>query len=193
MSGHQPAGSANPWVRRARGIAYANAWITVYHDEVDRPDGSPGIYGVVHFAGRAIGVVPIDEQDRVILVGQFRYPLGRYSWEIPEGAAGADEEPLEAARRELAEETGLTGDAWNEIGRADLSNSVTDEEAVMFVVRGLHDGAARPDPTEELEVRRVPFDEALAMVLDGRITDALSVMAIQRLALERGRVAEPGA
>jgi 8-oxo-dGTP pyrophosphatase MutT (NUDIX family) len=184
---HDSGLHASPWVRRARRVAYANPWITVYHDAVERPDGSPGIYGVVHFPGRAIGVVPIDDEGRVVLVGQFRYPLGRYSWEIPEGAAGADEDPLEAARRELAEETGLSGDRWREIARADLSNSVTDEEAVVFTVTGLHAGDARPEPTEQLDIRAVPFDEVLDMVLDGRITDGISVIAIQRLAIERLR------
>jgi len=183
---------SNPWTRRARRIAYSNPWITVFHDAVERPDGSPGIYGVVHFAGRAIGIVPIDAHDRVVLVGQFRYPLGRYSWEIPEGAAGSGEDPLDAAKRELQEETGLTGDSWREIARADLSNSVTDEEAVFFVVHGLHDGQAQPDLTERLTVQSVPFDEALAMVLDGRITDAMSVIALQRLALERAGLAGNG-
>lgn len=186
MSEESGAGRlANPWVRRARRVVYTNPWITVYHDAVDRPDGTPGIYGVVHFPGRAIGVVPIDDEGRVILVGQFRYALGRYSWEIPEGGAGADEDPLEAARRELAEETGLTGDHWREIARADTSNSVTDEQAVVFEVTGLRAGVARPEPTEQIDIRAVPFDEALGMVLDGRITDAISVIAIQRLAIER--------
>jgi 8-oxo-dGTP pyrophosphatase MutT (NUDIX family) len=187
--GADPATADGPWRRLGRRVAYQNPWLTVWHDDVIRPDGAPGIYGVVHFANRAIGILALDEEDRVLLVGQHRYPLAAYTWEIPEGGGGLDESPLEAARRELAEETGFRAGSWRELGRAALSNSVTDELAVFFIATELRAGAAAPEGTEELQTRWVPFDEAVAMTLDGRIDDALSTLAIQREALERGAAA----
>ena len=172
-------------VRRSRNVVYENAWITVWHDEVTRPDGSPGIYGVVHFANLAAGVVAIDADDRIALVGQRRYTLDATSWEIPEGGVPTDETPLDGIARELREETGLEATHWRELCRIDLSNSVTDERAILFVATGLRQGQATPEPTESIELRWVPYAEALAMTMDGRITDAMSVVAIQRLALER--------
>lgn len=173
------------FVRHSRRVAYENAWITVWHDEVSRPDGSPGIYGVVHFGNLAAGVVAFDDEDRIALVGQHRYTLDRESWEIPEGGVPPTETALEGIQRELREETGVEASDWQELGRLDLSNSVTDEEAVLFIARGLRHGEATPEPTESLSVRWVPFDEAVAMTRDGRITDAISVAAILRVALDR--------
>jgi len=173
------------FVRNSRRVAYENPWITVWHDDVARPDGSPGIYGVVHFANLAAGVVVLDEQDRTVLVGQHRYTLDSWSWEIPEGGVPDGESPLDGVQRELREETGLEAGTWREIAHVDLSNSVSDEQAVLFLATDLTHGRAAPEPSEALEVRWVPFDEALAMTLDGRITDAMSVVAIQRVALER--------
>jgi 8-oxo-dGTP pyrophosphatase MutT (NUDIX family) len=181
-----------PWRRHSRRIAYENPWVTVWHDEVSRPDGSPGIYGVIHFANLAAGVVVIDEDDRVLLVGQHRYALGEPSWEIPEGGVPAGETPLDGMRRELLEETGVEATEWHELGRLHLSNSVTDEEAFLFLAGGLSHGVAQPEPTEQIEVRWVAFDEALAMTLDGRITDALSVVGLQRVALARLGAANMG-
>jgi 8-oxo-dGTP pyrophosphatase MutT (NUDIX family) len=134
-----------------------------------------------------VGVVAIDDDDRVVLVGQHRYTLGHASWEIPEGGVPSDEPPISGAQRELREETGLTATRWTELGRLELSNSVTDETGVLFVATGLTHGEADPGPTESLQVRWVPFDEALAMTLDGRILDALTIVAIQRVALDRMR------
>ena len=173
------------FIRHSRRVAYENAWITVWHDEVTRPDGSPGIYGVVHFDNLAAGVVAIDADDRIVLVGQHRYTIDEDSWEIPEGGVAPSETALAGMQRELREETGLTATAWRELCRLDLSNSVTDERAILFVATGLRYGDAEPDATESLELRWLPYDEALAMTLDGRIRDVLSVVAIQRLALER--------
>jgi ADP-ribose pyrophosphatase len=184
--------TTGPWIRHRRRVAYENAWLTIWHDEVTRPDGHPGIYGVVHFANLAVGVVAIDDDDRVVLVGQHRYTLDAYSWEIPEGGVPSEETPLEGARRELREETGLDAATWREIGRSHLSNSVADETAVLFVATGLSPGVATPDGTEALDVRWVPFDEALAMTFDGRITDAMSILGIWRVALERGATAPSG-
>jgi 8-oxo-dGTP pyrophosphatase MutT (NUDIX family) len=174
-----------PWQRRARRVAYENPWLTVWHDDVIRPDGSPGVYGVVHFASLAVGIVALDAQDRVLLVGQHRYPLDSYSWEVPEGGVPPDEDPLDGARRELREETGVVASGWRELARFHLSNSVTDEVGVLFLATGLTLESAAPEATEELDVRWAPFEDALAMTLDGRITDAIAIMGIQHLALER--------
>jgi 8-oxo-dGTP pyrophosphatase MutT (NUDIX family) len=181
-----------PWTRRSRRVAYENPWLTIWHDEVSRPDGSPGIYGVVHFANLAAGVLAVDDEDRVLLVGQHRYTLDAYSWEVPEGGVPAGETAIEGARRELLEETGVTATDWRELARIHLSNSVSDELAVLYLATGLTQGLATPDPTEALEVRWLPFDEVLAMTLDGRITDAMTVVAVERLALLRARASADG-
>ena len=191
--GDQGEERQSPWRRGSRRVAYENPWIIVWHDDVARPDGGPGIYGVVHFNSLAVGIVPIDDNDEVTLVGQYRYVLDAWSWEIPEGGVPFAEDPLQGARRELREETGLEARDWRELGRFHLSNSVSDEAAVAYLATGLTLGDAAPDETEALEIRRVPFNEALAMTLDGRITDALSVLGLQAVALERaGLVGRPG-
>jgi 8-oxo-dGTP pyrophosphatase MutT (NUDIX family) len=159
--------------------------MTVWHDEVDRPDGSPGIYGIVHFAASAAGVAVLDDADRVLLVGQHRYALDLYSWEIPEGGVPAGESALDGARRELREETGVEATDWRELVRFHLSNSITDEAGAVFAARAHRHGSAAPDPTEELAIRWVPFDEAMAMIAEGGISDAMTIMALQHLALER--------
>jgi 8-oxo-dGTP pyrophosphatase MutT (NUDIX family) len=175
----------NPWARRSRRTVYENAWIEVWHDEVTRPDGGDGIYGVVHFRSRAVGAIVLDADDRVLLVGQYRYTLERYSWEIPEGGSPHEEDPLDGIKRELAEETGYVASEWRELIRFTVSNSVTDEEAVMFVATGLDEGEASPEPTEEIAIRWVPFDEALAMVDRGEIHDVITQAALSALARER--------
>jgi 8-oxo-dGTP pyrophosphatase MutT (NUDIX family) len=177
--------TVGPWVRHARRVAYQNPWITIYHDDVTRPDGRPGIYGVVHFANQAVGVVAIDDKDRVALVGQHRYTFDELSWEIPEGGSPHGEDPLDGAKRELLEETGVTARTWRELGRYQLSNSISDEAAVVYLATDLEHGEARPEGTEQLTVRWVPFDEVMARVASGDIGDALSVLPLQVVALER--------
>jgi 8-oxo-dGTP pyrophosphatase MutT (NUDIX family) len=174
---------AGPWKILGSRAVYENPWISVREDQVVRPDGDPGIYGVVHYKNVAVGVLAV-EGDYLYLVGQYRYPLGTYSWEIPEGGCPEGEEPLEAARRELLEETGLTAAGWRLLGETHLSNSVSDEYGVWFLATGLEAGEQHPEGTEDLTVRRVPVSEALDMALDGRITDALSLIAIMGYALE---------
>lgn len=153
-------------------------------DGVVHPDGELGIYGVVHYKNIAVGILAVEE-DHTYIVGQYRYPLGKYSWEIPEGGCPQGEEPLRAAQRELKEETGLKAARWRLLGEAHLSNSVSDEYAVWFLPTGLMRGEARPEGTEKLDVRRVPISEALAMALGGEITDALSLVALMSYALKR--------
>jgi 8-oxo-dGTP pyrophosphatase MutT (NUDIX family) len=174
-----PDETKNPWTVISTKQIYDNRWISVREDAVIQPDGERGIYGVVHFKHLAIGVLAI-EDDFIYLVGQYRYPLERYSWEIPEGGCAEGEDPLDAARRELEEETGLRAKSWRKLGESYLSNSVSDESAVWYVATELTQGEHRPEGTEQLEVRRVPFAEALEMTLTGEITDALSQLAIMQ-------------
>ena len=177
-----PDETENPWLTLSSKEVYDNPWITVREDRVVRPDGEPGIYGVVHYKNIAVGILAV-EDDHVYLVGQYRYPLGRYSWEIPEGGCPQGEEPLRAAQRELREETGLQAARWRMLGEAYLSNSVADEHAVWFLATGLVTGEWEPEGTERLRVRRVPLGEALNMALEGEITDALSLLALASYAL----------
>jgi 8-oxo-dGTP pyrophosphatase MutT (NUDIX family) len=173
----------NPWRTLASETVYDNPWIAVSHHRVLTPRAENGIYGTVHFKNRAVGVLPIDAEGHTWLVGQYRYALNAYSWEIPEGGAPAGDELVDAARRELREETGLHAESFRELCRMHLSNSVTDEAAVAYLATGLTQGEAEPEPTEELAVKRLPFAQAYAMVLRGEITDAISVAAILRAQL----------
>lgn len=175
----------NPWTTLGSRSIYENPWIAVREDQVLRPDGQPGIYGVVHFKHRAIGVLPVDEQGRIWLVGQYRYPLGRYSWEIPEGGGREDESNEETALRELREETGLIAGTLEPLLVSHLSNCVCDEVAYLFRATNLVQGPSEPEGTERLHVRRVEWDEAWRMLKEGAITDSLSVMALLHEALRR--------
>lgn len=172
----------NPWQTISTRLIYENSWIRVREDQVIRPDGAPGIYGVVEY-NQCVGVLPIDADGNVQLVGQYRYPLNCYSWEIPEGACNVGEAPIDAARRELQEELGLQAKQITFAGITHLSNSVSDEEAHLFIATELTQGTAQPEGTEKLEHRQVPFAEALKMVLAGEITDSMSQIAILRYAV----------
>ncbi len=175
----------NPWITHSTRLVYENPWIRVTESQVTNPSGGQGIYGVVHYRNRAIGVLPIDEEDQIWLVGQYRYTLGTYEWEIPEGGCPAGETPLEAAKRELREETGLVATDYKILlDDIALSNSVSNERATIFVATGLTQSAAEPEETEELRVRRLPLSEAIAMVRRGEITDSISVIALLAVAAE---------
>ncbi|HRI61585.1 MAG TPA: NUDIX hydrolase, partial [Saprospiraceae bacterium] len=170
-----------PWQTLTRKTAYDNPWIRVEHREVLNPSGGAGIYGVVHFKNTAVGIVPLDREGFTWLVGQYRYTLERYSWEIPEGGGAVGSDPLEAAQRELLEETGITARLWTPLLELHTSNSVTDEYGVVYVAQDLELGKSQPEETEELHIRRVPFSEAVDMVMQGAITDALSMIAVLKV------------
>ncbi|MEC3879835.1 NUDIX hydrolase [Parapedobacter sp. 10938] len=169
---------ANNWKTVRKETTYENPWIHVEHRDVITPAGNPGIYGVVQFKNKAIGIVPIDDNGFVYLVGQYRYPLEEYSWEIPEGGGPIGEDPLTTAQRELKEETGLIAERWRQIGRVHTSNSVTDEEGFIFLAQGLTPGRPQPEETEELVLRRVPLTDAVAMVMRSEITDSISICGL---------------
>lgn len=176
-----------PWKKLNDTVAYENPWIRVNHQEVLNPNGNPGIYGKIHFKNLAIGVIPLDEEMNTWIVGQHRYPLNQYSWEIPEGGGKHDVDPIESARRELLEECGLIAEDWTRVIDLHLSNSVSDEHAIIYVARGLKQVEAEPEDTEQLVIRKLPFAALFEMVMNGEVTDAMSVSAVlkvQHLLLE---------
>ncbi len=181
----------SPWTIHTETRKYENPWIQVDEFTVNDPSGRPGIYGTIHFKNWAIGVVPIDDEGNTYLVGQYRFPLKQYSWEIPEGGGKLGVDPLVSAKRELAEETGLTAARYEKILEMHLSNSVCDEWGVIYLATGLTAGTAHPDPDEALTVIKLPFEEAYQRVLSGEITDSLSVAGILRAKIiltERGKL-----
>lgn len=175
--------SIGNWKRKNRTVRYNNSWISVYHDEVINPNGGDGIYGVVHFKNLAIGVIPIDEEGNTWLVGQHRYPQNKFSWEIPEGGGSLDVDPLTSAKRELQEEVGLGANKWQRILDMDLSNSVSDEKAIIYLAQDLYSLVLQPDETEVLHLKKLPFSEAYEMVLNGEISDSMSVAGLLRAKL----------
>lgn len=168
----------NPWQTLSSEKKYDNNWISLTEHQVVNPSGGNGIYGVVHFKNIAIGILPIDEHQNTWLVGQFRYATNNYSWEIPEGGGPFNEQPVESAKRELLEETGLSAKNYQEILRMHLSNSVSDELCIVYLATDLIEGIAMPEETEQLRIKKLPFEEAYQMVLNGEITDSVSVAAI---------------
>lgn len=176
---------SNPWQTLGTRVVYENSWLRVDEDQVIHPSGRPGVYGCVRFRNHAVGIIPLGTDDHTWLVGQYRYALGQWSWEIPMGGSPLDQDPLDGARRELKEETGLTAGRWSLLLKAHLSNSVTDELGYVYLAEDLTPGETEFGETERIELLRLPFAEALDMVLDGRITDVLSVAGILRLAHAR--------
>lgn len=179
------AAGANPWKTLSSRLVYENPWIGVREDRVIRPDGNPGIYGVVHFKNQAVGVLPVDGEGAIWLVGQHRYPLDAYSWEIPEGGCPENESPEETARRELREETGLVAERLELVATSHLSNSVSDELGYVFRATELTQGADEQEGAERIVARRVLWKEAWRMFKAGEITDSLSVIAILHEAVRR--------
>jgi 8-oxo-dGTP pyrophosphatase MutT (NUDIX family) len=173
----------NPWTVVAERVIYDNKWIGLTEYDVINPGGGKGIYGKVRFKSLAIGILPLDDRGNTWLVGQYRFPLDAYSWEIPEGGGDPMVAPVESAKRELLEETGLVARDWEELMQLQLSNSVTDEIAYIFLARGLEEREPEPEETEDLVVRQLPFEEAYRMVERGEITDSMSVAAILKVKL----------
>lgn len=177
--------SRNPWTVLSQQEVYSNPWITLTEFQVLNPAGNPGIYGKVHFKNLAIGIVPLNERNELVLVGQYRFPLSAYSWEIPEGGGKLGVDPLASAKRELLEETGLVAHHWEKLLEMHLSNSVTDELAIIYLATDLEQHAAEPEDTEELMHRTLGLQQAWQEVKAGKITDSMTVAAIQHLMLKQ--------
>lgn len=175
--------SRNPWTTRTTETRYENPWIRVEHNTVLNPAGKEGIYGVVRFKNVAVGIIPVDDQGNIWMVGQYRYPHGRYSWEIPEGGSPLGTPTLDSAKRELLEEVGIRAGRWDLLLHIDLSNSVSDEVGEIWLARDLEFTASEPEETEELQVRKLPLEAAYQGVLAGRYRDSMTVAGILRLKL----------
>ncbi len=172
----------NPWETLSSKFVYENAWIQVREDAVLNPAGKEGIYGTLHFKNKALGIVPVDAHGYTWLVGQYRYPLNEYSWEIPMGGGKIDTDILESAKRELWEETGITASEWRKVARVHTSNSVTDEEGFVFLAQNLAFGQSAPEETEVLQIRKVLLSEAVEMCMRDEITDSISVIGLMKVA-----------
>ncbi len=173
----------NPWQTINTTIPYDNPWIQVQHSQVINPSGKPGIYGVVHFKNTAIGIIPLDENKNTWIVGQYRYALNQYSWEIPEGGGSIGTNTLDSAKRELQEECGLIAHKWEKLMEMHLSNSATNEHAIVYVATNLEYTESNPEDTEELMIKKIPFEELYQMVMQGKITDGITVAAVLKLKL----------
>lgn len=178
----------NPWITNSSETVYESPWIKVTKHDVLNPVRNPATYSVVHFKGLAIGILPIDNELNTWLVGQWRYPVNEYSWEIPEGGGDPKVEPVESAKRELKEETGIVAKNYKEIMRMHLSNSATNELAIVFVATGLTFEESEPEESEVLQVKKIPFKEAYEWVMSGKIMDGITVAAIlkTKILLDQG-------
>jgi 8-oxo-dGTP pyrophosphatase MutT (NUDIX family) len=175
--------SINPWTKIQEKKVYESPWITLEHHEVLNPSGKEGTYSVVRFKRLAIGIIPLDDELNTWIVGQYRFPIDVYSWEIPEGGGDREINPLESAKRELLEECGIIAQDWQLIQQMQLSNAATDEIAYIFVAKNLSFTNANPDEEEQLEVKKIPFDQLYDRVNSGDITDSLSVAGVLRAKL----------
>ncbi len=171
----------NPWQILSDKEVYDNKWINVTEYDVINPSGGKGIYGKVHFKNLAIGIIVLDDELNTYLVGQYRFVLNQYSWEIPEGGGPLKDDPLDSAKRELLEETGLVAYDWKLLMKMHLSNSVSDEYAFLYLARNVEQQTPMPEETEQIIVKKLPFEEAWQMMEDGLITDAMSIVAIQKI------------
>ncbi len=168
----------NPWQTLKVKEVYSNPWIQIQHHDVINPSGNNGIYGIVHFHNIAVGILPLDEDYNTWIVGQFRYALNEYSWEIPEGGSLLKDNPLDSAKRELKEEAGIVASKWTKLMDFYTSNSVTNEYAVCYIAQGLSFEEAEPEETEDLILRKLPFQELYRMVMKGEIKDSLTVATV---------------
>ena len=176
------------WKKLSSRTVFENPWMSVYEDHVINPGGEENQYGYVHFKNRAVAIIPLDDDDNTWLVGQQRYTLGQYSWELPMGGAPLHEEPLDAAKRELREETGLTASKWAEILRLHPSNSITDEFGIVYLAQDLTPGEPEFEETEDITIRKMPFAAALEMVDRNEISDAITIAALLRLYRNRREI-----
>jgi 8-oxo-dGTP pyrophosphatase MutT (NUDIX family) len=172
----------NPWKPGTERVAFESGWITVTDQIATAPTGRPAPYGLVRFKNLAVAVLPVHADGTIVLVGQHRFPFGDYSWELPEGGSPLAEDPLDGAKRELAEETGLAAADWREVMRAQLSNSVTDERMIGYLALGLSEATVghAADETEAIALVRVPFREALDAAMAGYLPDMLTVAMLLR-------------
>ena len=168
----------NPWTVKSSRDIYDNPWIKVVEDQVIRPNNTEGIYGKVQFKNKALGIVPVDDQLNTWLVGQYRYTLNEYSWEIPTGGVPFAEDTLEGAKRELREETGITAQTWTRLFRIHTSNSVTDEYGYIYMAEDLTVGDTEWDETEVLVIKKISLQEAIDMIMDGKISDSMSISGL---------------
>ena len=180
----------NPWKTLQQEIKYETPWITVTHHDVLTPGGTPGIYGCISFKNYAVGIIALDKDYNTWIVGQYRYPLGRYSWEIPEGGCPTNEKPLDAAKRELKEEAGLTAERWTLIQEMDLSNSASDERSYTYVAQGITVGESHPEDNEDIVIKKLSFSELYELMEKGVIRDAMSVAGILKVQsmIEKGTI-----
>jgi ADP-ribose pyrophosphatase YjhB (NUDIX family) len=177
----------NPWTKLSSKVVYQNPWITVREDQVLKPNGEPGIYGVVE-PRIATGVVAMTEKQEIYLVGQYRYPMDLYSWEIPEGGTEVGEDPLVAIKRELKEEAGITAKNWKQLGHElHLSNCFTNERAYLYLATDLEEGMSSPEDTEVLTVKKMPISQVFSMIQKGEIFDAMTVMGVMMVMSTLGK------
>ena len=173
----------NPWKCLSEKDVYESPWIKVLHHDVLNPAGNPGTYSIVHFKQLAIGVLPLDENNYTWIVGQYRYPLNCYTWEIPEGGGSRDVDPLISAQRELLEECGIIASEWKLVQQMQMSNSATDEIAYLYIAKQLSFTNAQPEETEQLSIKKIHFDELYNLVLKGEVVDSLSVALVLKAKL----------